>query len=517
VSPSLEDQDSVPAVSGSIGSDLVPIAPPRQWAGLVVVAAALVFLGANLLLWGQHDYPLVGGDAAWMLPPALSWSQNHELRYHPSETAPGVGPQGDRRMIYHGFLQQVVLGTLAPSSTHHGVRQALTWILILTLVAVAPLFWFSARAWPSLARGLITSAALFGLATFVIGILGRSESLPMLLMAACASLLLITPASRQWALAGVAIGLIAAAHPLAGAMSGMLAGAYFSARMPPKRAIAYTVGAAGLSFLVFAATFLIYPYGVHEWLAGSLKYGRLSVVPQRDTSWVWYWLIRPRNTGYGLVFAVVAVGGVWRLWRERSSLRSPLGVALFLGLFALACHAFVWRVHARNYNLFVFSPLAFAALLYLAPPPREGDQAWRRWGSGLGVVGICVMASAGFCRLVLLFPVAARDGVSYVQAREQLRTVAELGSLTVSSGLFALFESPEVNVVDNLREARTDYLALPQAGRGVLEPPEVPGYTLIENQFSPARPTLLGVFLGNTLGMYDYALYRRSRADERPR
>jgi hypothetical protein len=379
---------------------------------------------------------------------------------------------------------------------------------------------------PAPYRASLGVFAVAGLTTALLGLSGRPEPLAMLIILTGFLAITRVDVRRQWIPAGIALGLFGVTSPLPAAIGFVLFALYMHARLGRRDALVGVVGAGGSAALVaLSIIFLWYPYSLTDWLAGLRTHWASTDSVLKDV--VHYWFTNPRNSFYGLLFLLALTLGFLRLGRHRAVVKSKAGFAVSLAvLFIIAAEARLYSP-GINYNLVVFSPLVYLAVIF-AGLARCRDEAAVKGARRLCpvvtplILAVFLMTSLGFARTVVTFPAFLQRGVSYAEARvrlEDLRGSAS-GSILITPAIFGLvddYQGISVMVLPHHAVPKThEFVVFSQVGLARRTPPEIDGYVLIEDRFDRDAPRVFGVKVANSTHGYDYAIYRRETGTSAP-
>jgi hypothetical protein len=482
-----------------------------QWRPYHVALMGL-FLGSlsALFLWfGIKGFPVPDGDSIYYYPVMLDRAAGHGFSNHFSRFVQQFDPTGEGRLVYHGYLYPLLVGSLAWKPNYAAIEIVIAAFQIVSLATCAGLFWLALRDTPSAGRAMgffLFVAATLACATIISGIAARAETIGIPIITTGVISLYAIPFRWHWLSCGVCIGLLAATHPIGSLLSGLLVAMYAFARLDFWPAGRFVLAAAGVAFATWAMTFWVYPFSLSEWVGGLLANGR-NVIPNPTTapdSSLWYrWMLQPPATGYGLVYVCGAFVLVYYLRQYASFIKSRLAFAFCAIPVIFAIYNYGIRVPVQNYNLLLFAPLVLALIV------RLGATAGHR-ALPLAALVLFGLASLGFAQKVLLFPRFLQDGLGRDRASQQLADIRREfpGPIAISGGLFTL-----VNRYDGVDEffdsngAAT--VVMQQAYRSVSTAPMMPGYRLVRSYFCPVIPRLFGLPIAHSVQGYNFALYRR--------
>jgi hypothetical protein len=476
---------------------------------LLISAFGVVLIAVVLLTFGCYNYPVPDGDAQYYWPPMLSMAKGEGLlnRY-----APDVWDNDKQnlcRLVYHGYLYPMLVGSLVWKPDYAAIGQTISVILACAVVIYSMFFYrlLKDSKVNGIWKGIFVVGATLGCTTFLVGHVGRAETLGTPIVVLCVSLVLSSAESWHPFIFGVGIGLLAATHPMGCILSALLVGLVTFARYENADAFKRLCLAGLTAGVVWSVTFAFYPYSLSDWIHGLLKNGRnVAQFAEGVNRDLWYrWFTEPSNSLYGLIYIVGFILFVLALPRILKQGKNRAGMLTCTALICFAVWNYGIRYPGQNYNLLLFSPLVFGFVIWSACRSLTG-----RFNIILTL--FCVLAgSLGFIQRVLVFPHFLKGGMSFELARKQFAhlTSDSGGTVSVSSGLFSLTQDYS-RVKKYYVLADPELLILQQVNRGVKSPPHMPGYQLITSYFSSVEPMLFGVKCANTISGYNFAAYRKT-------
>lgn len=248
---------------------------------------------------------------------------------------------------------------------------------------------------------------------------------------------------------------------------------------------------------------MVYPYPLMDWFQGVKNYGQNVLLQPAWQGFVPTWITRPQTPFLLVTLAVPAVIATATL-RHRpegvSLLRwiaSLIAAVVFGGL--LIKLAFV-KTEA-SYNAVVWLPVFLAAMLACSQSVMKNP-----------LILICLaLPLLGWLRSwVCLLHQTRENTVGFAEVQEIIRGKEKEG-IQVSRGLFLAVSNPQKVFFE---QSHGNPPGIPgwrieqQTNRGLSEPPDFPGYRLVENRFGPPIK-ILGLPLSRTPGGWEYALYQR--------
>lgn len=496
---------------------------PRRkwlWCGIALALAAL-YPGL-----AGDGYPVPGGDSIAFMPAVVSQARGEGL-YNPIRyQMEQCDPEGQNRFACHGFLMPLLLPHGMARADAPSLLLAVGWLNAATLLLCAWLFYRAGRRAFAAGQGkaalALSAVALLGQGTRLWGQIGRGELMATPIAVAA---VLAAGACRPAFLGGVLgvfAGLMIAAHPIAGLLLILGAALYLADRLALRQALRQLLIGTAAAALTLAAALSFFPYSLSHWLRAIHHQAQAAVVAKWPSSFFWYWFWNPAASFYGLLLlaAAAAAFAYWR--RRRPEIAAPALFYPLLLLSAAALFYFVFRVHSRNYNLLLFSPLLYAAVI-------EGCSGWaaaapaqrRAWPLLLGAL-LLLPTAAGFLQKAALYPAYRRQGLKLLPARERFAQalVGWRGRVAIGESLWSLSED-----YPRLREWRTPeedalnrcaLVVVQQPYSGRAAPPALPGHRLRADHFRGAGPRLLGIPLASTMPGYGFAVYVPEGSDCRP-
>ena len=482
-------------------------------------------LAAALLTFAWHCWPVLDGDAINFVPNMVTYANDGSLLNAPSPIAQKVDSMGGGRLIHHGFLYEMVVGKISLLATYPSVIMTMALIEVLSLGACAFVLYRAANVlaggfgWARLA---LVAFGLGGTATALIGLQGRPEPFGILLVASAASLIFLLPWRWHFLAAGGVLGLMAATHPVGTLLCCPIAALYASARCAGRDWFAWLAKAFLVSLAAFAAALAFYPYHLREWIEGLLRHYSIvswhysSVLAGDRRRALYYWLTVPRATFFGPLFLMSLVSGLWLGWRFRDGIRFKTAFVLSGVAFLIATYFFAVRNPQNSYNLQVFTPLIYGVLIvgtlaWFSPAASPLVARYRNLGIFL-VLALVALTNLGFLRDVALFPFFLKHGFNYTQARASLQEIRANwpGKIGMTQGLFSLTEDYRNLSFESEPAEEPPLFVVQQVNSSQLLPWHLKNYELLEDHFSRVTPRCFGVKLGNTVGGYNFAVYRRT-------
>lgn len=453
----------------------------------------------------RQMWPPLDGDGAILFPPAVELSLDRELK-NPVWVWPldeSIDGAGGRRLVYHGFLYQMMVGKIAaafgggPSAsfwTMHGFN-----FLSAAICSLAVLTWI-----PPGTPWIRTLSFLMPIQTFAVleAWAGRPE--PLVLLGLGIGLLAwkgLAPA-RAWIICSTLLPVFLFASPAAGMLALILLAALFL--FLPDRSKLQTLGISGL--MVGAASvvlFSFYPYSLTDWFNGLRAHGRISfaVAPFQGlyTSWV-------KRLDFPLAALVLGIPfGISLMAATRRTLTISWIGKIFFWVFALAGVIFLARVSLMKaeavYNAAIFLPLGWAV-------------AWSHSSTRIRAVilllsGLPLLAGFGWKGVVLLER-AKTDSVSFTELQKTIREKTVEGVAVPPAFYLACSDPWKVSFSDpdQAGDEGAPWLIAKQANTGFVSPRDLPGFGIVDNRFgAPLR--IFGFPISNSPKGWEYALYKK--------
>lgn len=484
---------------------------------LLPVAVALPAAVAFFVLTASARFPL-DGDAIFFLPAAESFAKGSGLVNRHYELTFAYSPANDGRLIWHGFLAQMLLGLLAQPHDYVGVLKALAFlgfasVMIWALAARKMLADLESPLWQ---QTLLIFAGSWAISGYLFNS-GRSEPVALLWASlGCFFIAYTSVGIVRAGLAGIILALVALTSPAAAIFCGLGYCIFVALTASPRKWGGMAVASGLTSIATVVAGFSLYPYGFDEWIAGLQKHADSVLIDYVGARYGYYWFVATPMLG-GVVAICAAATLLW-IWRSNNRLQKSLALVCML-LLVLAC----WRFapDGRNYNLL---PLVPAAMLPVFCALSLGQQHLRSQRMLLTSLSLAVSAVVclGGSELVrsLLIANAPSDRVSLAAARDAIGQIPENESVAVTSGLFtAMPPDSHASAVRNTLivegsevPVSTDWLFVQQINPARTDPPVLPGYELVVDKFSRQVPSLFGFAIANSPRGYNYALYRKHQA-----
>lgn len=481
--------------------------------GLIAIsAAALTYLQTA-------NFPFVPfTDAICFLPQAVKFAQGDGLRnVYQFDYLP------DGAFIWHGFLFPLILGGLFKTDTYTKVSVVLAVMNAFTVLVLAAALLRLTSQWRIAPRAAFLSVCLLAQAGFLLGMLGRPETLSSLLIAAGLLAWTFKSSWLVYAAIGVILGLLAVTSPVP-AVSAALC---LLIGMVIREGLSSSLVKAGVlvsavALLATVVAFQFYPYSFGQWLWGMEQHAK-SVIKRgsewTDVSWLLrQYVISSGRLMMGGVFAGALAAAGYLIWTQ-ASLTRLLRVALvaFLAVFAVIIVRF--SIVSGFYVMLSLFPLGAGVIFSLLNVHRAAD-AWR-----VSLLKFCTVLFLAIASLDPLLLQTGRamgfSGMPLTEARRLFeQDMAEMpGRIAVSMDLAVLSDSTErlqvlYGYVPPCVEPDTDWLVAQQFCYFYNVPPAYQNFTLVKNRFVDKQkfPGRLSQWFG--VNGYGYAVYRRINGAE---
>jgi|GEM_PF-4985945 len=484
----------------------------RQVKSIAVVAtiAAICWLAFRNITTAA-GFPLLGADARVFLPQALAYAQSGELVNHVWRPAASLDPTGGQRMVYHGFLYPMIIGSLIGRPS--GENLAILLATIQTLAALAlPLLLLDLRRrlGAPLTAGAWLWALAFGIAgaVYSYGSPGRPEPLVALLIMVAVVAGWRLPVRWRVRGAGLLLGVIAALDPLVGVLAALATLGVSAWVMPLRGFLAAAVIAGGYAMACFAFLIaLIYPYPWEDWVLGTLRMGKVAMVNSQTSGSLVLWMTNSTNWMLPVALTAIGAGAAW-LARGRAP-KSPIvfGAIMLLALAAIA--RFTIMQHWATYNLAPFMPIGMIAP-YLAVTAARSPLTLR-----LALAACLLVIAAGPLRDLAMRGMWIDDGVSLRQATSKLAEFSAKhpeGRIVIAESLFSVVpNSGHSEFFRGDPPPSATFVVIPQAFEKHFTPPTIPGFSLLENHFQKSTPAVFGVALAFDQKGCGFAIYQRNK------
>lgn len=469
-------------------------------------------LASSWLAWIGIPIPL--GDAEIMLPPAMEMAAGRGLRNPFWITAHTIDPN-ETRLIYHGYLLQILAGSILPSKEpgrflpHFLLSVNLGLVLSASILAWQMWRRIAAPSWSlAIALGSIPVLA----AAMGAGSASRPEVLAAIPITLAASYGVMHSGQRFAVASGIAVGISGLISPLTGVHSAIALVAAHGWRNE-KSAAAWNSLLSGVTagVVTICGFCFVYPFPFADWLHGMAEHGKLAPLGRVQADlWIPVLLLDPVIPGMGLPCMVTAGALSVATWKRWKQLEHPLIWTGFLVILTTMLAFDTVLIPNRKYNFIPLLPAACAASVWFC----------RRHSAALLTVAICCLVPGlGFARIVITSTIADRMGATYENAKATIdRSGIEANSSVGVTGaaIYLMSDLTHARNVDrnslaqSTTRAQYEWLIIGQQASGLTTPPHIEGYQLIEDAFISRSPSIFHFTIGNTMPGYGIAVYRRS-------
>lgn len=398
-----------------------------------IVAVGIFLLSAYLLVSAWSCLPIPCQDSQLFMGTAIRYAQGHGLT-HPAYRFRWLDPTGTDRVLTYPPLFHWAVGFCMPSADPRWAFVVVALMRMIQLSAWGWIFWeLLEKHRDRLGRWhpwfvLFLLLAIGGQSGNPME--GRPEALVGMIHALAVVGLLRFPVRWHAVLLGLALGLIAAAHPVAAILSVGLVSMYAGFRWQFRGAFRCLAVAGVLSVVIFLGVSSASGLGVGAILNGMSRVVEPIIVqPWGSMSNL---LLSGRAPFCGVLILGGTAGAVIWFRRHRARSGSPWLIGVGWLLFVSATWYFSLRAPARFYNAALFAPFYLAVLVQLA---LESRTAWR--GALRGVAVACAVFGLGEVRYAATMACAAARGVSLTSAR------------SVVAGTMARFPGAKIQVPNN--------------------------------------------------------------------
>jgi len=449
-------------------------------------------------------FPLIDGDGTAYFPAAVEWSLNRPFT-NPVWLPPlndSIDGPGGRRYIYHGFLNQLVVGDLGrtlgggPRGAVYGAY-VVHW-LVAIIGALAILSWSSLRGRAQAALAVIAPLSMLALS---VAWHGRVEPFALLIVAgACLALRSIRGPGAD-AVAAFAAVLLVFTSPVCGALATCLTVAWIFRSEPAGGSRWRHVASATLGGgLALSVALWMYPYAIGDWVGGVIRHGRLNLGLPGGSGFFSTWLTRTELPLLLITIGILAVAAVSSTIAFIRSLEPAVRwySALALVAFSVVLIRVAFVKTEASYNAVVWVPLMASVAFHVH---RSDLAAWSLIGAlALPVVGLSRSS-------VLVARQFTEDAVGFGDVQRRIRELAPFGC-SVTSGLWLAVDHLEQVNIGQGRSNGARFLIQQETNTGRSSPLPIDGYRLVDNHFRPGW-TLFGLPISRTAAGWEYAVYER--------
>jgi hypothetical protein len=457
------------------------------------------------------------GDAMFFLPQIVQYAKGEGLCNPYYQRTFAYSEAHDGRHIWHGFLYQLLLGGIFRADSYTRIALACSILnggCLLILAIGLTRISHNLRLPASLVMVFLMLLAAAG---FLLGLEGRPESLVAALTSVAVCVAQVQPAVPGSMALGAILGLALVTSPLPAALLGLGVASWGVVTCGLSLRILRLAACAAVGFaLATGFGFAVYPYTVHEWLAGLLKHRQVlhhfAILAHWRT-----WLI---YSGHFFLAGILVSGiaGALRLIVCFTEGRTPERLSA-IGLLSVSVAGMIYFSQTSGWYVVTgLTPVLMALALGLAVKPR----ASRCYSpSRLIPLGLAIIFSISALDPLLLglARLTGWRGMSLTAARQQFRQdfVAADDGVAFSKSLFVLTEQMQGNEVMPYEKYAMDvaihsdhkWAVIQQWGEPWNRPPAFPGYDLVVDRFSSCRkaPGRLGQWFQPT--GFQYAIYRK--------
>ena len=483
-----------------------------------ILSIAVIWLSISFfyLLFALNVWPPLDSDALAYIPHILQYANNHKLLN--CVWSPLYGPE--TRLVYHGFLFQMLIGSLIRPAAYRSIIFIIAIINAITLACLAFIFYriISGSKLSSFRKVSIVGSGMLGISTLINGLVGRPETFALLVVSLLICGLITTDKRRHWIFFGLSIGILVCSHTIGAILLTVLFIAYLSSRFDRKEFMLNLVLALGLALVVITICFLWYPYSLVDWVKGNFRNSLLVVWSYWRANIFLYWFIMPDSFLFGLIFIISLSCAVYlyRCFKSVIKIKWLFFCSTFISLVLI--YYFGIRVPTMSYNIRLFAPLIYSVILYTyilwEQRGKSRGQKYKKTLVTIALIIILIFCSFGFLREIILLRENIRNGISYNEARNFLQDFRSRnnGLIMLSVDLFSLTEDYNnivVGLENDITTLKPDYILLQQAYWGRLFPSSIPGYIIIRDFYCKIPPRLLGIRIGSVNRGYDFAVYQR--------
>lgn len=482
-----------------------------------MLLASLAVMGVWIWVWNMKVIlsPLQG-DALCFVPAAKSLMEGrglHNQAYHPGRVA---DPQDPTKLNWHGPVAPYVWAWLARGEGYirikiGGARTAAIGLLAM-LVALLRRFWkASAMSWQAV---WMPAWIILG-SGWIFTHQGRPENVAA---AAAMIVLAVLPASLSTigsCVVGAGLGVVVATAPAAGMLMTPLVMLAVTLTTPATLFWKRLLVVGGVALAACGLLVSTLGFGLREWVAAMSLHGGEVIAEGRMSSLKPYWLWLADSPLLVVSLLALAACGWWcRSSRQEAfSGFQKLVIAGALLMLVVAAFVSLIRIATNYYNILpvLACLIVLAAGQWLRRPVRAASWA---------LVLALAFPLAGLTRSVIVLRSASVHGLSFGQAKEQLAAdldthVPKEQTVAFSHALFELTDTDavagrEVRLCHDM-DIHEDWLVMPQAGVGRVEPPALAGFRMVTDRYARAVPGVAGLVAASNTGAYGYAIYAREK------
>ena len=449
----------------------------------------------------MYRYPLLGDDSIAFLPASINFQEGNGLvnNVYSITRLLNEGKAEDAFVNYPPVFP-LVNGVLLFATENVHLNAAIIHIILMLVFA-----FFVKRVNSQFIKLADSKVALFLLVFFASWNTqlnpgeGRPEPLAQLFLMLLCYNTFFNQHKLGPAISGLLITIIGFTHPVTGIYSLSLSVLFLLYNGNITRsAVIYVIG--GISGLVIV--WLSYPYSFQRLLEGIREHGKIVAGRSLHSipSFFYYHLTSPNVSFYFFAF-LMGVAGLVAWTKEYGRLiKLPIFFLAAMAMLTAIVLFFTFQTMEASYNLYVLFPVFGFFILYLLKYIKQKVV----YASAMLLL---FTGSVGYARRTLLFPAHISSGMLYEDAREMISKI-DAKKITVTASLYSL--PPDIRkVTDNKNDTAANYLIYQQNFSGLLSPPEVEGYELLDNKFIRQPVKVAGIKIASSPPGYQFALYRK--------
>ncbi|RYY07637.1 MAG: hypothetical protein EOP43_02695 [Sphingobacteriaceae bacterium] len=270
-----------------------------------------------------------------------------------------------------------------------------------------------------------------------------------------------------------------------------------------------------LGFAIVLSCFaIVYPYHLMELIRGLQKHSQNVIVNRFSTdsfkTFISFYITYAYSPFLIFNFLIAIIYAGYKILKKSAWITFGL-LVLLTGIVSY----FSFKDMPMNYNMIVLTPIFFFLIFVVITKVLDRNKT--KLQSKVILVSIALLLivnSAGFMRKTLLFYGTYNDRVAYTTFRKEfIKTLNQIDlnkkvAITFSLWPYCLDQYKRITL--NTTDTSIQYLMFQQAYSGLGEPPLLPGFKLIKNQFITDRPKIGKLPLGNTYPWFQTATYQRN-------
>jgi hypothetical protein len=231
---------------------------------------------------------------------------------------------------------------------------------------------------------------------------------------------------------------------------------------------------------------------------------------ERSWSNFWFYHLLNPNNAMGLLLAFVSLFSLpFFIGRLKAYTLKVIFIISFILLLLLSIY-FSFKAIPMAYYLYVLSPFMIASLLHLYFHLKNRTIK-------IILTAFCLLFCIGFFRnLLIVLPDTFNSKKSTISITQQMikKYVPENESMiAISNGLWPYFTNRtrgEVELFDAHRLSSYNMIILQQYGSGLIQPPSLPGFEIIMENFSQKPVSFAGLKLASQSPFHQLAIYRKN-------